>query len=67
MWLKVHLTGRTLMAFKKFPVTTCNSYKSAMTALHERFKLDSQRDLCLAEFQTCLKGELRVSQSLEKI
>ena len=55
MWLKVRLTGRALMAFKKFPVTVRSSYKSAMIALLERFEPDSQRDLYLPEFQTRLK------------
>ena len=55
MWLKVCLTGRTLMAFKKFPVKMCNSYKSTMSALCGHFELDSQRDLRLAEFQTRFK------------
>ena len=55
MWLKVRLTGRALMAFKKFPVTARNSYKSTRIALRERFEPDSQRDLYLPEFQTHLK------------
>ena len=44
MWLKVRLTGRALMAFKKFPVMARNSYKSATIVLRERFKPDSRRD-----------------------
>ena len=29
MWLKVRLTGRALMAFKKFPTTARDSFKNA--------------------------------------
>jgi len=50
-WLKVHLKGRALMAYKKFPVTVRASYKNARRALLERFEPESRRDLYLAEFQ----------------
>ena len=43
------------MAFKKFPVTARNSYKSTTIALRERFEPDNRRDLYLGEFQTRLK------------
>jgi len=33
MWLKVHLTERALMAFKKFLVTGCSSFETAVKAL----------------------------------
>ena len=44
VWLKVRLTGRALLAFKKFSVTT-----------KEHFEPQSKRDLYLAEFQVCCK------------
>ena len=52
MWLKVRLTGRALMAYKKFPTTARDSFKHAVKALQERFEPESRRDLYLAEFQT---------------
>ena len=52
MWLKVRLTGRALMAYKKFPTTACGSFKNAIRALQERFEPESRRNLYLAEFQT---------------
>ena len=55
MWLKVCLTGRALMAYKKFPTTACGSFKNAVKALQERFEPESRRDLYLAEFQTRCK------------
>ena len=57
MWLKVHLTGRVLMAYKKFPTTARGSYKNAIKAMQERFEPESRRDLYLAEFQTRRKGK----------
>ena len=41
MWHKVHLTGRALITFKKFPVTAHNSYKCAAKALREYFEPNS--------------------------
>ena len=57
MWLKVHLTGRALMAYNKFPTTVRGSFKNTVKALQERFEPDSHRDLYLAEFQTRRKGK----------
>ena len=57
IWLKVCLTGRALMAYKKFPLTARGSFKNAVKALQERFKPESRRDLYLAEFQTRRKGK----------
>ena len=51
MWLKVYLTGRVLLAFRKFSVTTKESYKNVVVAMQERFEPQSKRDLYLAEFQ----------------
>ena len=56
-WLKVRLTGRALMAYKKFPVTARASFKNAVKALQERFEPGSRRDLYLAEFQTRRKSK----------
>lgn len=52
MWLKVHLTRRALITYKKFPSTACGSFKNAEKALQERFEPKSHGDLYLAEFQT---------------
>jgi len=49
MWLKVCLT---LMAYKKFTVTTNGLYKKTIIALQERFKPESNSNLYLAKFQT---------------
>ena len=35
MWLKVHLTGRALMAYKNFPPAARGSFKNAVRALQE--------------------------------
>ena len=51
-WLKVRLTGRALMAYKKFPVAARASFRNAVKALQERFEPGSRRDLYLAELQT---------------
>ena len=56
MWLKVRLTGRALMAYKKFPTATRGSYKKTIKALQER--PESRRDLYLAEFQAQRKGKI---------
>ena len=55
VWLKVCLTGRALLAYKKFSVTACLSFKNAVVALAERFEPESRRDLYLAEFQSRCK------------
>ena len=55
MWLKVHLTGRALLTFKKFSVTMKASYKNMVVAMQERFEPQSKRDLYLAEFQIRFK------------
>ena len=55
MWLKVRLTGRALMAYKKFSVTARGSFKNAIKALQERFEPESRKDLYRAEFQTRCK------------
>jgi len=54
MWLKVCLTGRALMVYKKFPITACSSYKKAKVAFQGRFEPESRRDLHL---QTRQKGK----------
>ena len=55
------------MAYKKFPITTCGSHKSAVITLKEQFEPKSCRDLYLAEFQTKQKGKAlaRVWRGLE--
>ena len=55
IWLKVHLTRRALLAYKKFSVTARALFKNAVVTLAERFELESRRDLYLAEFQSCCK------------
>ena len=45
IWLKVRLTGRALLAYKKFPVTACTTFKNAVVALAGRFDPESRRDL----------------------
>ena len=55
-WLKVRLTGRALLAYKKFSVTAHVLFKNA--ALAERFEPESGRDLYLAEFQSCCKKRI---------
>ena len=57
MWLKVRLTGRALMAYKKFSITARGSFKNAIKALQERFEPESRKDLYRAEFQTRCKEE----------
>jgi len=56
-WLKVRLTGRALMVYKKFPVTARVSFKNATKALRERFEPESHKDLYFAEFQTRCKSK----------
>ena len=55
VWLKVRLTGRALLAFRKFSVTTKASYENVVVAMQERFEPQSKRDLYLAEFQVRCK------------
>ena len=55
IWLKVRLTGRALLAYKKFSVKAYASFKNAVVALVERFEPESRRDLYLAEFQSRCK------------
>ena len=55
IWLKVRLTGRALLVYKKFSVTARASFKNAVVASAERFELESRRDLYLAEFQSRCK------------
>ena len=55
VWLKVRLTGRALLAFRKFSVTTKASLKNVVVAMQERFEPQSKRDLYLAEFQVSCK------------
>ena len=55
VWLKVRLTGRALLAYKKFSVTARSSFKNAVVALAERFEPESRRDLYLAKFQSRCK------------
>ena len=57
MWLNVCLTGRALMAYKKFSTTVHDSIKNTTKALQERFEPESHRDLYLVEFQTQRKGK----------
>lgn len=42
VWLKVWLTGRALMVYKKFPVTACASFKNAVVALAAHFGPESR-------------------------
>ena len=58
MWLKVCLTGRALMAYKKFPTMARGSYKNTIKALQERFEPKSRRYLYLVEFQARRKGNM---------
>ena len=58
VWLKVRLTGRALLAYKKFPVTARATFKDAVVALAGRFELESRRDLYLAEFQSPCKKRI---------
>jgi len=55
IWLKIHLTGRMLLAYKKFPVMTRATFKNVVAALQKRFESQSKRDLYLAEFQVRCK------------
>ena len=55
VWLKVRLTGRALLVYKKFSVTARSSFKNAVVALAEHFEPESRRDLYLAEFQSHCK------------
>ena len=47
IWLKVQLTGRALLAYKKFPVMARTTFS--------RFDPESRQDLYLAEFQSRCK------------
>ena len=58
IWLKVRLTGRALLAYKKFSVTARASFKNVDVALAERFEPESRRDLYLAEFMR-MKGSFQ--------
>ena len=51
VWLKVHLTRRALLAFRKFSVTTKASYKNMVVAMQEHFDPQHKRDSYLAELQ----------------
>ena len=42
VWLKVRLTGRALLAFRKFSMTTKESYKNVVVAMQERFEPHSK-------------------------
>ena len=53
VWLKVRLTRRALLPFKKFSVTAKASYKNMVVMMQERFEPQSKRDLYHAEFQVC--------------
>ena len=55
MWLKVFLTGRALLAFRKLSVTTKASYKNLVVVMQKHFESQSKRDLYLAEFQVRCK------------
>ena len=52
LWLKVRMIGRAQTAFKKLPDDAKESFETAVTALGERFELQSKRELYVAEFQT---------------
>ena len=58
--LKVRLTGRALLAYKKFSVTARASFKNAIVALAEHFELESRRDLYLAEFESHCKKRIEL-------
>ena len=53
--MKVCLTGRGVLVYKKFSVTAHSSFKVAVVALAERFEPESRRNLYLAEFQSRCK------------
>ena len=55
IWLKVHLTGKALLAYNKFLVTARALFKNAVVVLAESFELESRRDIYLAEFQSHCK------------
>ena len=44
-----------MLAYKKFSVTACASFKNATVALAEHFEPESRRDLYFAEFQSRCK------------
>jgi len=52
IWLKVRLTGRALLAYRKFLVTTRATFKNVVAALQEHFEPQSKRD---SEFQARCK------------
>ena len=49
------LTGKALLAYKKFPVTARMTFKNTVVALAGHFDLESRRDLYLVEFQSHCK------------
>ena len=58
-WLQVRLTRRAQAAYKQLkPKTWEGSFNGLVEALHQRFELDSRRELYAAEFQTRRKKKL---------
>ena len=47
LWLKVQMTGRAQMAFKKLPNDTKGSFDAVVKGLGERFEPQSKRELYL--------------------
>ncbi len=52
LWIRVRLTGRAQIAWKRLPTDAKGTYEAAKAALRKHFEPDSKRDLYAAEFQT---------------
>ena len=65
MWLKLCLTGRALMACKKFPTIAYGSFKNAVNA--KRFEPKVIEISTLQNFRLDVRGRWRADQSSERI
>ena len=59
MWLQVRLTRRAQAVYKQLKPKTCEgSFDGLVEALHQRFELDSRRELYADEFQIRRKKKM---------
>ena len=53
--LRVQLTGRTRIVFRRLPEVTHNNFQDTIEALQKRFEPESKKELYMAELQTQIK------------
>ena len=66
IWLKVRLTGRALLAYKKFSVTACASFKNAVVVLAERLNRRVEGIYILQSFNLVARKEQSRGQILAR-